>query len=500
MKRPNFIKLGFITASFGLAAILCFSAVRADQELISLFPLENYNQNLSDWIKPSEADYDKPLLSEAMQQHHKEVFYNHYFGNFSPWDATYVNQITHKAAPDDLKNLELSIINNFSNQNKPAFALGFGANFHPYTQNWIDHLATQINLSQFDQLNFHPDKRAIAIDNLHARALPTDDVHFYSYKLAGQGYPFDNLQMSSVWAGTPLYVLGETLDHQWSFVITPEFIGWVKTKGLAYTNENFVSQWKAAAKKNLAVIVQSETSILDEKGQFQLSAYVGAVFPAETGLSHYKLMLPASDSDRKAFIKYGTASEEQAVLMPLQATPHYFSQVMSSLLGRPYGWGGMYFYNDCSSELKNLLTPFGIWLPRHSSDQVYAGKLVDMTASAPEQRLTYLMQNGHRFLTIVYIGGHVFLYVGTYPNPNDKAHPALALTYQDMWGLSPNPPERRAVIGQSVLFPLLLQYPEDSSLTSLAAKKFFQVAYLDELPNYQIKLEAIDLKALMSMS
>ena len=32
-------------------------------------------------------------------------------------------------------------------------------------------------------------------------------------------------------------------------------------------------------------------------------------------------------------------------------------------MGCPYGWGGMYFYNNCSAELKSLFTPFGFGYP-----------------------------------------------------------------------------------------------------------------------------------------
>ena len=162
-------------------------------------------------------------------------------------------------------------------------------------------------------------------------------------------------------------------------------------------------------------------------------------------------------------------------------------EYIQNLISRPYGWGGMYFYNDCSAELKSLLTPFGIWLPRHSSYQVTVGKMVDMSAASPEKRLAYLMEKGQGFLTIIYIGGHVMLYIGD------------GMTYQNIWGLSPKPATRRAVIGKSVLLPLLLQYPEDTTLISLANKKFFQVSFLNEFPESTILLKAnrVDLKSLM---
>lgn len=47
----------------------------------------------------------------------------------------------------------------------------------------------------------------------------------------------------------------------------------------------------------------------------------------------------------------------------------------------------MYFYNDCTAELKNLFTPFGIWLPRNSGAQAEFIKenfyAVDMSAATP---------------------------------------------------------------------------------------------------------------------
>ncbi|ARD86128.1 hypothetical protein A3306_02600 [Rickettsia bellii] len=113
--------------------------------------------------------------------------------------------------------------------------------------------------------------------------------------------------------------------------------------------------------------------------------------------------------------------------MPLDFTRHNMANLMSSLIGRPYGWGNMYFYNDCSAELKNLFTPFGIWLPRNSGAQAEFIKenfyAVDMSAATSLERLSYLMKNGKPFLTIIHIEGYVFLYIGNYPNVHNKEVP-----------------------------------------------------------------------------
>lgn len=484
-----------------LAAVIsafAFSTSYADQDLISIFPLDNYDQTISTWIKASDADFDKSMLSTDMQRQRLNVFNDHYFGSLSPWNADYITHIFRQSSPNDLKTMEESLISNFSNEDKPDNKIGYGENFRPHNKEWIKEIASNINISQFDSLTYQANRRGIAIDNLHARALPTDDVYFYNAKLAGEGYPFDNLQISALWAGTPVYIVGETTDHAWMLVITPDYIGWVKSSGIARTDNTFVDTWTMAAKNKLAAITHTQTGLVDDKGKFLLLAYVGSVFPGITNSTGIQLMVPAADADHNAVIKNSVVSTDNAAFMPIAATPHHFSNIMSTMINRPYGWGSMYFYNDCSAELKSLLTPFGIWLPRHSSDQVTVGKMVDMTSAPQDKRLAYLMENGRKFISLVYIGGHVVMYIGNYPNPN-KNDSMMAMTYQNIWGLTPNPSDRRAVIGESVLFPMLLQYPEDTSLVSLAGKKYFQVSYLNQFPNnnFIMREKAVNIKSLM---
>lgn len=490
-------KIRFIPIILILSSTLFFTACRADEDNLSLFPIEHYSQNINDWIKPTDENYDKPVISSEMQQQRLKAFYDRLYGIHSPWNVQHVNQIIAAKKPDDLKSVELSVIDLFSNHDKPLAAIGYGENFRPHTQEWLNEIVKNIPLTQLRSLEYNSNNRAIAIDNLHARALPTEDVHFYSYKIAGQGYPFDNLQISALWVGTPVYILAQTNDHAWSMVLTPDYIAWVKSTGIARVNSTFVEKWQAAAKKQLIAITHTSTSILDSNHQFRFVSYVGAVFPGRTSDQGYRIMIPIADAKQKAVIRYAIVAKQHAATIPITATPHHFTNIMSSLLGRPYGWGNAYFYNDCSSELKSLFTPFGIWLPRHSSDQLEVGKMVDMSSSSPKQRLDYLMENGRRFMTLIYVGGHVVLFIGNYPNPQDKNHALMAMTYQNFWGLSPKPSTRRAVIGQSALFPWLLKYPEDSDLVSQVGKKYFQVSYLDVMPAYLLKLQAIDLRMLM---
>lgn len=454
-----------------LIAVICMMpfSVKAEQPLLTLFPLDRYTQKVDAWIKPSDPNYETPLLSSEIQKKKAEQFYEHFAGSLSPWHQAYVNpHIIHAEAT------QKAAIEKFGNQNKSKNQLGYGVNFRPYPIAWIQKIENNMRLSQFSQGTYQDKLRGIAINNLHARLLPTEDVHYYSHTLAGEGYPFDNLQMSSIWVGTPVYILGESQDHHWLLVLTPDFVAWVKANGIARVSDIFVKQWQAQAKQNLAAITRTETPLKNESGRYLYLAYVGSVFPAEVIHSSLKIMVPVADAQGNARIQYAKVSSENATIIPLKATPKHFAKIIRTLVGRPYGWGNLYFYNDCSAELKNLFTPFGIWLPRQSYDQPQAGKIVDLSSSSKEQRLAYLLEKGRPFMTIVYIGGHVILYTGKHPTLD------VPMTYQNLWGLSPNPPLKRVVIGKAVFLPMLLQYPEDTNLISQSDKGTFQMIYLDE--------------------
>lgn len=471
--------------SIFLAIFLITTSVIAIEVPITLFPLEKYSQNINDWINPEDPDYNKPLMSASDQKNRLDKYYNYYYATDnnakSPWSSEHVT----KNAKFPYSEQEL--INKYANSTKTdQEKIGYGENFIPYTDQWIKNIITNMNLSQFESLTYNPNNRGIAVRNLHARNIPTNDPYFYKFSLPGEGYPFDNLQESAVWAGTPVYIIGETLDKQWYLVLTPRFIGgvnsyWVDSTGIAKTSEDFIETYQKHAKQKMVAITRTNVSVLDANKQYQFNAYVGAVFPgadnSDDGTT-IKAFIPIADTQHNAQIAVTELSNKDAAIMPLTLTPHNFATVISTLLGRPYGWGNMYFYNDCSAEMQNLYTPFGILLQRNSNSQEKSGKmLVDKSSANMQERLDYLMNNGKKFTTIVSIGGHVMAYIGNYPNPNSDTHELMAMTYQNIWGLRPAS-SSRTIIGQAVLFPLLPTYPEDPNLTSLAARKFFKLVYL----------------------
>ena len=477
--------------------------VRAPIATVTLFPLAGYDQNVDHWLAPDSPGYDQPFLSPTDQQAHFRALFARYFGSDanapSPWNSAYVTTRVYREQGVDIAALQQRRIGKFDNTGRSGATIGYGENFRPHDKAWIDAIAQNMNVGQFTQTPaYRPERRAIAAGNLTVRELPTIDPSFYDHHLAGEGYPFDNLQISAVRPGTPLYVLGSSVDGAWHYVQTPDVQGWVRSDGVATADDHFVDAWRAAAGKSLGAVTVASAPVRDSHGVFRFDAPAGTLLPllpvesANTaryaapdsaasepgsiaaGPAMRTILVPARDVDGRALIRTATLGEAQIAPMPLAATPRHLAMLMKTLIGRPYGWGNSGLYNDCSSELQSIFAAFGVWLPRHSSAQMSAGRMIDLSAYMPAQRLDYLARHGEPLRTLIYIGGHVMLYLGN----TTRDGLAVPVVYQDVWGLRPADNSRRAVIGGSVILPLFERIPEDATLQSLAATPTFQISIL----------------------
>lgn len=98
------------------------------------------------------------------------------------------------------------------------------------------------------------------------------------------------------------------------------------------------------------------------------------------------------------------------------------------------------------------MAAFGLWLPRNSKDQAGAGRWVPLDALERREKENRILAQGKPLLTLLYMPGHVMLYLG--PNPA-TGRPAA---FHAMWGLRTirlfeNTSGRR-VIGRTVVTSL----------------------------------------------
>ncbi|WP_118184421.1 SH3 domain-containing C40 family peptidase [Paraburkholderia phosphatilytica] len=448
---------------------------------ISVFPLGHYDQNVDRWIDPRSPNYDVPFLAADVQRAQFAALSDRYFGaapdDPSPWNPAYIGRQVYANGGKDIVALQEQRFARFDNSDKPGRLVGYGMNFRAHTRAWIDAIARNVDAGQFTRANsYDASRRAIATTTLPVRELPTLDPSFYDYRIAGEGYPFDNLQVSAVRPGTPLYMLGTSADGSWSYVQTPDVQGWVRSDGVASVDDAFVHTWRVASRGRLGVVVAASVPVRDDRGVYRFDAPAGTLLPLQPASTagNAGMLVPARNPDGQAVIRTATLDASDVAIAPLTATPRHLATLLKALIGRPYGWGNTNFDNDCSSELQSIFAAFGVWLPRHSSTQMSAGHMIDLSQSTPAERLDYLSRHGEAMHTLVYIGGHVMLYLG---NASVDGH-VVPIVYQDIWGLRPADDSLRAVVGGSVILPLLPRYPEDPDLESLAATPTFEISIL----------------------
>ncbi|MFJ2994443.1 SH3 domain-containing protein [Pandoraea sp. NPDC087047] len=463
-------------------------AAPTTRDNIERFPIEHYDQNVDHWIRPDAPGYDQPLLSAQAQTRQLDAFRARYFGTAahdpSPWNGAWLaTSLLNAAGAQEVAATQGRRVRRFDN-GRPGVRKTYGANFQPHTSAWNRAIETNMALAQLDadhaNWRYDPRRRGITVDNALVRLLPTHDPAFYDFHEAGQGYPFDVLQDSVLRPGTPVYTLARSADGAWLLVCSPDLVGWVDARTVASVDERFVATWRNAAQRNLGAIVRANVPLADtapgtSSAVYRTFAPIGTVLPIMRAHDGRQLtMFPVADRERRAQIRVTALDASSVVPMPWTLTPRHMAQVMKQQIGRPYGWGNTLVYNDCSAETRSLFAPFGVWLPRHSSDQLNAGQRTDLRAADIDTRLRTLAERGRPLMTLIHINGHIMLYLGNV----ERNGVSVPMTYQNVWGLSPADNSRRNVIGGSVILPLLKTYPEDPEARSLAGKPLFEISVI----------------------
>lgn len=475
--------------------LLCYSTSVFCADTWYAFPLANYEQKVDYWLDPTSSNYHKPLLDFKYQTQRFNQLKARYFGTAandpSPWNTKYITSLLQESS--SIFKAESGFLSTFDNTKiTDPSQLNYATNKLLLPTYWITEITTNIHLGQFSKPDYSKNNRAIAVDNIAVRILPTDDPAYNDEKIAGNGYPFDNLQASVIYPGTPLYIAGTTIDGKWLFVISPDVAGWVHAAGVAIATEDFIQHWQSAIALAMVGITQNNIGVRDETQRHLFNGYVGTILPAiptaTLGDNTLVALVPVKNNSQIAEIRQVRLSATQASILPIHATIANFARILKVMQLRQYGWGNSGLYNDCSSELKNIFALFGIYMQRNTKSMDNAGKMTDLSPLSMQHRMAYLQKNAAPLFTVIHINGHVMLYVDKYTksykvDTTDTSKNAYPLVYQQAWGLSNAKRTYRAIIGQSVFLPLLDSYVENAELRSEAKSSMFRLIDLTHEPD-----------------
>lgn len=268
----------------------------------------------------------------------------------------------------------------------------FGENKLRRTKAWFIAQKDNANITKFGSLN----AKAIIKRETLVRLFPTKDKLFLNPKMAGEGYPFDYLQESVLSPFAPVLVSHFSKDHAWAFVKSDSVFGFVSAKDIEILTPEAAGEFRA---RKFGVFIQDKKSLFEENGNFAQLSRLGAIFPySDENSTHFKyktLMIPKNIGS-----KFLTLNDENA------------KNIVNSVIGESYGWGGENYLRDCSLFTRDFFATFGLWLPRNSQAQGKIGEIINLKNMSNDEKKNVIKKYGVPFSSLLVMKGHVALYGG----------------------------------------------------------------------------------------
>ncbi len=362
----------------------------------------------------------KLLLSANAQQQLYESFQRIYFG---PWQMSKTSIKRGDVAASFKK------------------ARGYKENGTPWSQEEWDAMRQNANLAAYPAMAMG----AITIRNTDLRELPTSLMRLSKPVANVKDDPFDYFQYSLLPPGTPLLAAHKTMDGNWYYVECPIAGGWVRAADVRLVDDSFKSAWLTG---NYAALIRDNVPLANGIGQSSgAKGGIGTVLPVTSRAPGYvNVLVPVAGSGEFAHTAEISLPPQQATIMPMPITAGNVAKIGNVMLGQSYGWGGMFGDRDCSSMLRDLFTPFGLWLPRNSVAQARRGSVIPLEGYDAKEKERIILADGVPFLSLLGMRGHITLYVGQW-----RGRPAI---FHNVWGvriIKDGDDNERHVIGKAVI-------------------------------------------------
>ena len=379
-----------------------------------ILDLRRYPQDLR--VYADKAGADVPLLHASSLAEHWERYKRLYFG---PWQAEKAG-IRKEDAFSALK------------------GAGYAENLLPRSRAAVDALVRNSNQPTYPNRL----ENGIVVRATALRAAPTDLPRFYNPLKAGEGYPFDMWQYATLPLGMPVLMTHTSLDGAWIFVETALAAGWVAEQDLAGVDAAFMEQYRSAP---LLAVVREDTLLTAASGKVVARADIGTLLAGAGTAGQANVLIPVRTAQGMAQAVRVRVEPGAVRNAPLVPTPGALADLGNQLMGETYGWGGMYGHRDCSAMLRDLFTPFGIWLPRNSAAQAKAWSFSSLDAITPDGKEDQIIRTARPFATLLWLPGHITLYLGEYEGN--------AVMFHDIWGIRTeiDGKEGRYVLGRALV-------------------------------------------------
>lgn len=289
---------------------------------------------------------------------------------------------------------------------------GYGEDLKPNAKAFNDELIKSMDIAHYPSAKI----KAVVVRDSDVRAVPTNKPYYLSQK----GYPFDRYQNSLIFQGTPVLITHFNLDKTYAHIQSSFVYGWIKVSDLAYMRDKDIELLTKI--KNYVMPIKDKIPLYTDYGDFYTNARVSELFalipqsqnasqnPQKKELKAYGFL---KDAKGYATLQSVILNEKDFFVFPKAFTSENMAYFIDTMLGQKYGWGGLLGNRDCSAFTRDSFANFGILLPRNSYAQShYANNYVDLSSMKAKEKEDYIIKNATPFGTLIYLKGHIMLYLG----------------------------------------------------------------------------------------
>ncbi len=299
---------------------------------------------------------------------------------------------------------------------------GYGEDLKPNAKAFNDELIKSMDIEHYPSAKI----KAVVVRDSDVRAVPTNKPYYLSPK----GYPFDRYQNSLIFQGTPVLITHFNLDKTYAHIQSSFVYGWIKVSDLAYMRDKDIELLTKL--KSYVMPIKDKIPLYTDYGDFYTDARVGELFalipqsqnasqnPQKKELKAYGFL---RDAKGYATLQSVILDEKDFFVFPKAFNSENMAYFIDTMLGQKYGWGGLLGNRDCSAFTRDSFANFGILLPRNSYAQSrYANNYVDLSSMKAKEKEYYILKNATPFGTLIYLKGHIMLYLGAYNHQAIVAH------------------------------------------------------------------------------
>ncbi|WQS29040.1 SH3 domain-containing protein [Helicobacter pylori] len=307
---------------------------------------------------------------------------------------------------------------------------GYGEDLKPNAKALNDELIKSMDIKHYPSVKI----KAVVVRDSDVRAAPTDKPYYRSQK----GYPFDRYQNSLIFQGTPVLITHFNTDKTYAHIQSSFVYGWIKVSDLAYMHDKDIELLTHL--KDYVMSIKDKIPLYTDYGNFYTNARVGELFalipqsqkipekPPKKELKAYGFL---RDAKGYATLQSVILEEKDFFVFPKAFTSENMAYFINTMLGQKYGWGGLLGNRDCSAFTRDSFANFGILIPRNSYAQSrYANNYVDLSSMKAKEKEDYILKNATPFGTLLYLKGHIMLYLGERNHQAIVAHSIWSLQTQ----------------------------------------------------------------------